>query len=171
VDHLLDATRLETGALQLSFEWCEPDEIAREAVGSAGVDPSTVRLEVPPNLPAIKVDAALLAQALGILLHNAVTHGSGRESPTLRARSEPGTFRFEITDRGAGLPAGKEKDVFAAFQRGPSVPAGGLGLGLSIARRIAELHGGTLDGENRPDGGARFTLSLPLAGEMKLPAA
>ena len=78
-------------------------------------------------------------------------------------------MRFDVADRGPGLPHGKEENLFEKFYRAPTSPTGGLGLGLSIARRLAEIHGGTLTSENRPAGGARFTLRVPIGGELHLP--
>ena len=60
-------------------------------------------------------------------------------------------------------------EVFEKFYRAPGSPTGGIGLGLSIARRLAEAHAGTLTAENRPAGGARFTLRIPIGGELRLP--
>jgi two-component system sensor histidine kinase KdpD len=77
---------------------------------------------------------------------------------------------IDVTDRGPGLPRGDEERVFARFYRAADARPGGLGLGLAIARRLVEVHGGTLTAENRPAGGARFTMRLPIGGEMKLPA-
>ena len=170
VDNFLDASRLESGALTLNLEWCDAHELAHDAVALAGLGLAQVQFDLAPELPAVRADAALVSQVLATLLHNAVTHGTSSEPPVLTARRGDGFLCYEISDRGPGLPHGMEERVFQKFVRGPGVPAGGLGLGLSIARRLAELHGGTLTAENRPAGGARFTLRLPLGDEMKLPA-
>lgn len=77
--------------------------------------------------------------------------------------------RFEIADRGPGLEPGTEERIFEKFFRSSRSPAGGVGLGLSIARHLAEAHAGTLTAENRPAGGARFVLELPIGGELRLP--
>jgi two-component system sensor histidine kinase KdpD len=169
VEHLLNASRLESGALQLNLEWCEPAEIIRDAIDRAGLS-GQIAVEAPADLPTIRVDATLLAQALATLLGNATSHGASPEPPTLTVALEGNVLRFDVADRGPGLPHGDEERLFANFQRGPGVMPGGLGLGLSIARRLAELHRGTLTAENRPAGGARFTLRIPSGGEMKLPA-
>src|SRR5260370_20023583 len=74
VDHLLDATRLESGLLQPMREWCDPAELVREAIAASGLKDADVRINIA-NLPPISVDSRLIQQALGSLLSNAVAHG------------------------------------------------------------------------------------------------
>src|SRR5882762_10279501 len=74
VDHLLDATRLESGLLQPAREWCDPGELLREAVALSGLKESAIKLSVAKDLPTIWVDAHLIEQALGALISNAVAH-------------------------------------------------------------------------------------------------
>jgi two-component system sensor histidine kinase KdpD len=76
---------------------------------------------------------------------------------------------FSVLDRGPGLPAGEEEKIFEKFHRGRGAAPGGLGLGLSIARQLAELHGGAIVAQNRPGGGALFALRLPAGERMQLP--
>jgi two-component system, OmpR family, sensor histidine kinase KdpD len=168
VDHLLDATRIESGMLKPVLEWCDPGELAREARDIAGV-PDSLQLDVAADLPPIRVDPGLIMQALATLIDNAVVHGSSHEPSTLVVRQIGDAVRFEIADRGQGLEPGTEERVFEKFFRSSRSPAGGVGLGLSIARHLAEAHAGTLTAENRPAGGARFVLELPIGGELRLP--
>ena len=121
------------------------------------------------NLPEISVDAGLIEQALVALLTNAATYSPARETVEASVVREEGAVVFAVGDRGAGLAPGEEAKVFQKFYRGPGKPAGGLGLGLSIARQLIEAHDGTITCENRPDGGARFSIRLPLGVAMKLP--
>src|ERR1700704_270418 len=79
VDHLLDATRLESGLLQPVLEWCDPAELVREAVASSGLNDSAVRINIDNGLPAISVDARLIQQALNALLSNAAAHAKSEE--------------------------------------------------------------------------------------------
>lgn len=169
VDHLLDATRIESGMLKPVVEWCDAGELAREACELAAVGERVV-LEIAPELPPLRVDHGLITQALATLVDNATTHGSAREPARLAVVRNGEFIRFEVTDRGAGLAPGMEEKVFEKFFRVPGSPAGGIGLGLSIARRLAEAHRGTLTAGNHPAGGARFILQLPIGGELKLPA-
>jgi len=74
-----------------------------------------------------------------------------------------------VTDRGPGLAPGEETKVFEKFYRGAGKPAGGLGLGLAIAKQLVEVHGGTIRARNRTIGGADFTIRLPVGKPMQLP--
>jgi two-component system sensor histidine kinase KdpD len=170
VEHLLDATRLESGLLKPTLEWCEAAEILEEARTRAGLPAEAVLIDVAPELPPFRADGGLLAQSLATLLGNASSHGASHEPTICRVRQENQQIVFEVTDRGPGVPPGDEEKIFERFARGPGAPPGGLGLGLSIARRLVEAHQGTLTAENRPAGGARFRLHLPIGGEIQMPA-
>jgi two-component system sensor histidine kinase KdpD len=169
VEHLLDATRLESGLLQPSLEWCEAAELLDEARTRAGLSPEALFIDVAPDLPPFRADGGLLAQSLATLFGNASSHGASHEPTVCKVRRDGGEMVFEITDRGPGVPPGDEEKIFERFTRGREAAPGGLGLGLSIARRLVEAHGGTLVAENRPAGGARFLLRLPIGGEFKMP--
>ena len=168
VDHLLDATRIESGMIKPVVEWCDAGELAREACELAASG-ERVHLEIAPELPPLRVDHGLITQTLAALVDNAAIYGSKNEPAILSVRRNGEHIRFEVTDRGAGLTPGMEEKVFEKFSRLPGSPAGGVGLGLSIARHLAEAHRGTLTAENHPAGGARFILQLPIGGELKLP--
>ena len=170
VDHLLDATRLESGLLQPSREWCDPGELVRDAVALAQLEGREVRVSLPADLPPICVDAGLIVQALGTLLGNAAGYSpAGTLIEVIAARVEA-VLVFAVADRGPGLAPGEEEKVFEKFYRGAGKRAGGLGLGLSIARQLVEAHGGTITARNRAEGGARFSIRLPLGEAMTLPA-
>jgi two-component system, OmpR family, sensor histidine kinase KdpD len=169
VDHLLDATRLESGLLQPVREWCEPGELLREAVTLAGLNDGEVKLNIAQKLPTISVDAHLIEQALAALLSNAAAHGKSEQPIEANAMRDDTTLVFAVTDHGPGLAPGEENKVFEKFYRGPGTPAGGLGLGLSIARQLIEIHGGQIVAQNREGGGSRFSIRLPIGQPMQLP--
>jgi two-component system sensor histidine kinase KdpD len=169
VDTLLDATRLESGLLQPVREWCDPGELLREAVRQAGLGKRPVRITIGEDLPHISVDARLIEQALAALFSNSAIYSPPNESIDASAMRDEDTIIFAVADRGPGLAPGEETKVFEKFYRGSGKPAGGLGLGLSIARQLVEAHGGTVTAENRPTGGARFSIRLPLGKPMQLP--
>ena len=170
VDHLLDATRLESGLLQPLREWCDPAELVREAVASSGLKDSVVRINMQNDLPAISVDARLIQQALSALLSNAAAHGGSDKPIEVSAARDGSTLIISVGDRGPGLAPGEENKVFEKFYRGPRTRPGGLGLGLSIARQLVEAHGGELVAQNREGGGARFSIRLPVGEPMRLPS-
>ncbi|HWY50416.1 MAG TPA: sensor histidine kinase KdpD [Chthoniobacterales bacterium] len=170
VDHLLDATRLETGLLQPVREWCEPSELVSEAVALAGLKKQSVKIIIAKNLPTIFVDAHLIEQALGALLSNAAGHGTSDQPIEVSAARDDSMLVFSVADHGPGLAPGEENKVFEKFYRGPGTPAGGLGLGLSIARQLVEAHAGQIVAQNREQiRGARFSIRLPLGEPMQLP--
>jgi two-component system sensor histidine kinase KdpD len=169
VDHLLDATRLESGLLRPIREWCDPTEILREAIARSGLKEDSVKITAAEELPMISVDARLIAQALITLLSNAAAYGKDAGSIEAAVALENSATVFSIADRGMGLSPGEENKIFEKFYRGPATPAGGLGLGLSIARQLIEAHGGEIIARNREGGGALFSIRIPLSEEMRLP--
>jgi len=170
VDHLLDATRLESGLLQPVREWCEPAELVRETVASSGLHDTAVRINIDHDLPAISVDARLIQQALNALLSNAAAHGGSSKPIEVNAARDGAMLIISVADHGPGLASGEENKVFEKFYRGPRTRPGGLGLGLSIARQLVEAHGGQLVAQNREGGGARFSIWLPIGEPMQLPS-
>jgi two-component system, OmpR family, sensor histidine kinase KdpD len=170
VDHLLDATRLESGLLQPVREWCDPAELVREAVAASGLSDNAVRINIAKNLPAISVDSRLIQQALGSLLSNAVAHGKSDQPIEVSAARDDSMLVISVADHGPGLAPGEENKVFEKFYRGPRTRPGGLGLGLSIARQLVEAHGGQIVAQNQENGGARFSIRLPIGETMRLPS-
>jgi two-component system, OmpR family, sensor histidine kinase KdpD len=169
VDHLLDATRLESGLLQPVREWCDPGELVREAIARAGLKEHAVKINIAENLPTISVDARLIQQALGALLSNAAAHGTSDQPIEVSAMRDDSMLVFSVADYGPGLLPGEENKVFEKFYRGTRTAPGGLGLGLSIARQLVEAHAGQIVAQNREQGGARFSIRLPIGEPMRLP--
>jgi two-component system, OmpR family, sensor histidine kinase KdpD len=170
VDHLLDATRLESGLLQPVREWCDPGELLREAVALPGLKEHAVKISVAKDLPVVFVDAHLIEQALAALLSNAAAHGVSNQPIEVSAARDASMVVFSVADHGPGLAPGEENKVFEKFYRGPGTPAGGLGLGLSIARQLVEAHSGQIVAQNRAEGGSRFSIRLPIGEPMQLPS-
>lgn len=105
-------------------------------------------------------DADALGRAIRALLDNAFRHGSPPIGITVTSRDS--RVQLEVRDAGPGLPAGSEERVFDRFYRADPARSGeGTGIGLSIARAIAEAHGGTIRAGNADGGGAVFTIELP----------
>jgi len=170
VDHLLDATRLESGLLQPMREWCDPGELLREAVTRSGLKGDAVKITITKDLPMISVDARLIEQALVTLLSNAAAHGTSDQPIQVSAARDDSMLVFSVADHGPGLVPGEENKVFEKFYRRPGTAPGGLGLGLPIARQLVEAHAGQIVAQNREEGGARFSIRLPIDESMRLPS-
>ena len=111
---------------------------------------------------ALRADPQRLTQALVNLLQNAADHAKGDETVRFGVRAEPSSWLFEVADDGGGVPPGDEQAVFEPFSTGSSRGVkGGMGLGLSIVRGIAQAHGGQCGVVNRPGQGATFWIRLP----------
>lgn len=166
VENLLDMSRLESGRLRLKRDWCDISDIIGVAVKRLEqcfeVRPLTIRLA--PQIALIQVDFGLIEQVLINLLDNACHYTPEGTAVLIEARYQDDWLEIVIADRGAGIPEADLERIFDKFYRVPGTAAGGTGLGLSISRGLIEAHGGTLIAENRPDGGARFILRLPVNG-------
>jgi len=121
-----------------------------------------VELRLPPTLQLVKLDFRLMEQALTNLLHNAAVHTPPKTPVEVRVSIADGDLTIAIADRGPGLPAEALPRVFDKFYRAPGASTGGTGLGLSIVKGFVEAHNGRIEAENRPGGGAAFTITLPV---------
>ena len=170
VSNLLDMTRLDSGTVTPKREWIPLEEIVGAALSRMEklLGRRAVATSIPADFPLLSVDPVLLEQLFVNLLENAVRY-AGAESPIeIRAEQEGGSLVIEVADGGPGIPAGMEERIFERFQRGTHAGVVGAGLGLPIARAIAEVHGGRLTAANRPGGGAAFRLTLPLVKQPPL---
>lgn len=164
VGNLLDMTRLQSGGLVPRREWVPLEELVGAVLTrfEAALEGRQVRTELPAELPMIAVDPLLCEQLLVNLVENALKYTPAGTPLEFVAHYAGGRVELELRDRGPGLPPGDEERLFEKFARGAHGGASGAGLGLAIARGIAEAHGGTLRASNRAEGGAVFALSLPV---------
>jgi two-component system, OmpR family, sensor kinase len=165
VGKLLASSRLDFEALDLQV-LCARD-VALRSLERAGL-PEQLLTDSSDDA-TIRGDATLLSRALGNLLENAQHHAGAVESLTLRVTESH--VCLGVADRGPGLSEEVLAHGFDPFYRGAtdgqSASRGALGLGLSLVRRIARAHGGDATIENRPDGGALSTLSIPRHGHAE----
>jgi two-component system, OmpR family, sensor histidine kinase KdpD len=171
LENLLDMTRLESGQLRLHLEWCDVNDLISGALNRASADLAghQVIRDVAANLPLVRMDLPLMEQALYNLLHNAAVHTPAGTRVRTTARVEGDQLLIAVGDRGPGLPPADLQRVFEKFYRAPGAPVGGVGLGLSVTKGLVEAHGGAITAENRANGGARFTIRLPLAEPPSMP--
>ncbi len=164
VSNLLDMTRLDSGAVEPKREWVPLIEVIGSALTrlERRLTGRTVTTAIGDDVPLLSVDPVLIEQLFVNLLENAAKYTPPGSEIDVRAAREGGTLVVDVGDRGPGIPAGDEERVFERFHRGEHTGVRGVGLGLPIARAIAQAHGGRLVAANRPGGGAVFRLTLPL---------
>jgi two-component system sensor histidine kinase KdpD len=174
VNNLLDMARLQSGAVRLNRQWQPIEEVVGTALQSLqpALSSHQLQLQIPPGLPLLHLDAALMERVLGNLLENALKYTPSGSTLSISAELAPaaGQLKLRVSDNGPGLPPGREEQLFAKFSRGEresSTP--GVGLGLAICRAIVQAHGGEIHAENLPGGGASFVISLPLGDPPALP--
>jgi two-component system sensor histidine kinase KdpD len=167
VGNLLDQTRLESGALQPRLDWCDARDLINAALEATrdALDGHPLECVVPDDMPPLRADFALTEQSLANLLLNASRHTPDGTPVFVAAGIERGGKRvyFTVADQGPGFPLEMRARLFQKFERGDAARAGGLGLGLSIARGFVVAQGGEIMVGANPGGGAVFTIYLPHA--------
>lgn len=164
VDNLLEMAKLEAGRVSLRKDWQSLQELAGSALQALApaLRDRSVEIAIGADVPLVHCDAVLVERVLVNLVENAVKYTPERSPIRIAARRAGDTVEVTVEDRGPGLPAGREEAIFDKFARGaPESGLPGVGLGLSICRAIVKAHGGTIRGENREGGGARFVFGLP----------
>ncbi|WP_186511237.1 sensor histidine kinase [Caenimonas sedimenti] len=168
MSHLLDLTRMEEGAVQVSPEWCPADDLVAEVLLSFGdrLGRHVVDVDAAPDA-VVWCDARLVEQALSNMVDNALRCTPAGGVIRIRVKTQETQWWLSVSDTGPGLPPGATEDVFRKFYRGQAEPAGtGFGLGLAICAAVARLHGGSIAAHN--EGGAVFTMRLPQPQRLPL---
>ncbi len=172
ISDVLDLAKIEAGRMELScFEYLVPEVVESVA---ATVRPLAeqkglrLAVEVELGLPEGYGDAQRIRQALLNLAGNAVKFTEAGEI-WIRARRQDGTFLFQVADTGAGVPGEVLERIFEPFRQADASVTrehGGVGLGLSIAKRFVEMHGGRIWAESTPGRGSLFAFRIPIRVEQ-----
>lgn len=173
VDDLLFVARREAGEAPLRLTRVALGEVLERTVAVAGQlapDPVlTLQGDGDALATVVEVDRGRLHQLLMVLLDNALRYSPGGGTVKVEARRAGPEVTLAVSDSGIGIPAADLPHVFDRFVRGSNATPGGTGLGLPVAKAIAEAHGGTLSIESREGRGTRVTLALPVAKEGATP--
>lgn len=163
IANLLDMSRVQTGALQPYLQPAAVDEIAPLALhGMPGS--SSVRLDIPEELPLVLTDPGLLERALANLVSNALRFSPRDRPAELVARCSDGRVEIVVRDHGPGVAPADRERIFEPFQRlGDQSASTGVGLGLAVARGFVESVGGGITASETPGGGLTMAISLPSA--------
>jgi signal transduction histidine kinase len=167
VDELLDLAKVETGTLELEAGRVDLAGLLGGSLAlfeeQAGRQSISLALDVSPGLGVIEADPRKLKQVMFNLLANAVRFTPSGGRVVLGARRAGGRVRISVSDTGPGIAPEEREAIFEEFRQGSAGDdAGGTGLGLPLARRLVELHGGRLYVESESGRGSIFTVDLPV---------
>ena len=175
VDDLLDLSRIQSGRLELAWGTAAPHDLVgavldkhRSEASAAGIELAS---QAGEHLPPVRVDRERVELVLSNLVANALKYTPRGGSVDVTAVEGEGSVRFEVKDSGSGIAPEHHERIFEKFFRVPGAPAGGVGLGLYLAREIVEAHGGRLGVESAPGLGSRFWFTVPRVGAARSAAA
>jgi two-component system sensor histidine kinase KdpD len=170
VRNLLAITRVDAGALELRRDWIDLREIVDRVVSAVRRRnaPQRITIEMPSDLPLVRADAALVEQAIGNIVANALVHTSRDTHIVIDAEKEATRVAIRVTDDGPGIAPDILSNIFDRFSKGDGGDilrdrGAGVGLGLAIAKGIMDAHGGSIEADSPVDGrpGARFVMIFP----------
>lgn len=164
VENLLDASRLEAGAVSVTTEPVGLDEVVgRVVLALSDPDRARVRVDLPEGLPDALADAGLTERVVANVLDNALRHTPRGTVVNVRGVGYEHTVVCEIVDHGLGVPERDRERLFTPFQRLGDRAVGGIGLGLTVAKGFAEAMGASLTPHTTHAGGLTIRLTLPRA--------
>jgi CheY-like chemotaxis protein len=169
VDDLLDVSRITRGKIQLQKAACELAPIVQAAIETSRPEIEAGRHELAVTFPAepimLDADATRLAQVFSNLLNNAAKYTPPGGRIAIEAERAGASATVRVTDTGIGIPSDMLSGIFDMFtqvDRSIEKTHGGLGIGLTLAKRLIEMHGGTIAASSDgPGTGSEFTVSLP----------
>jgi len=175
VNNLLEMARIEAGELRLAKEWTLVSEVFGNVVErcSPVLVHHTALANVDDQMPLVKIDSRLIAEALVNIVENAAKYCPARAEIKLEARKQDDDLLINVTDNGPGIAPQELDRVFDKFYRSPSVTessAAGTGMGLAIARGIIVAHGGRVWAESSKGHGTIITLAIPVESKSAEPA-
>ncbi|MEE8354098.1 MAG: ATP-binding protein [Dehalococcoidales bacterium] len=170
VDDLQELSLAEAGELRLN---CQDEDVAglvSQAVAARQTRATSkgihLSADLTEGLPAVHIDSYRISQVLRNLLENAVTHTPEGGSVSVAAREVNGRVEVSVSDTGEGIPPEDLPNIFERFyrvDRSRTRATGGSGLGLTIARRLVEAHGGRIEAQSELGRGSCFTFTVPIA--------
>jgi signal transduction histidine kinase len=170
LDELRELSRIASGKLQLRMEKTSLAEIIQSAIKTCQADLNAAQQQLSFNLPGesvqVEADIALLVQAFAKLLHNAAKYSEPGGRVTVRSEVGKGVVKVHVIDTGIGIESSKLHEIFDLYRQlnDPQAPkSGGLGIGLTVAKEIILLHGGTIEAKSEGAGkGCDFLVTLPV---------
>jgi signal transduction histidine kinase len=168
IDELLDLARGEIGMLQLNPEPVDPllllQSIANAEMSVALYNKQTMNVDLPSSLPTVWADEVRFRQVVLNLMNNAFKFTPSGGEITLRAKAESANLIIEVQDTGFGISPEEQEQLFEPYHRlaGERERLSGLGLGLSLAKKLVELHGGKIWVKSEKGKGSTFGFYIPI---------
>ncbi len=169
IGNLLDLSRLKAGALIAHQAATDLGEVI-PATLAALPDPGRARWTIDPDARMVHTDAGLLDRILGNIAENALRYQSADTPLTVHASRVADRVEVRVTDDGPGVPTDELERIFQPFQRQGDSSGTGIGLGLAVARGLAEAMGGRVSAEPTPGGGLTLVIALPTRHGQEIPA-
>jgi two-component system, OmpR family, phosphate regulon sensor histidine kinase PhoR len=167
IQDLTDSLRLESGQLQLTRQPVDLRALTSEllARSAEAMEVARVKVEIPEDLPPVDADPDRLERILTNLISNSLKYSPPESEAVIRAQRLNGKVSVSVSDRGRGIPPEDLPHIFERFyQTKGARMGGGLGLGLSITKKLVEAHGGRIQVQSEVNRGTTFTFTLPLEG-------
>lgn len=166
ITNLLDESRIEAGAIKLSRQPAEVQDLVGATLEQlkTRIGARSIKIDIPFETPFVSVDFGLIVQTLANIVDNGLKYSPADSPIEIRARQAGQELCIQIADHGIGIPEQDLPRIFDKFyriKRPDNVT--GTGLGLSISKGIVEVHGGHIKAENNPGGGTIITLTLPIS--------
>lgn len=165
VDELMEGVRVDSGEFELDIQGCDIRVLLREVVAEAEVpDEVKVRVRVASGMPPLKCDRERIKRVFANLVSNAVKYSPDGGVVRVSARRAKDGVEIRVSDEGRGIPEGHLPRLFERFSRVPGKPVRGrkgFGMGLFIAQRVVQAHGGSIHAKSAPGKGTAFTVQLP----------
>jgi two-component system sensor histidine kinase KdpD len=170
VGHLLDASRVQVGAVHVFYRPIGVDEVVTSALSGLGSGVDRITVDISESLPEIQTDPDLLERVIANLVENALAWSPAEQTVRITAGEVAGRIDLRISDRGPGIPLEARDTVFQPFSRlGDSANREGVGLGLAVARGLLEAMGNELVIEDTPGGGTTVVIALKVAAPIDAP--
>jgi two-component system sensor histidine kinase KdpD len=163
IENLLNMSRIETGRISAKMDWCDVHDLAFSVSTSLRneLKPFQLSVIIPPDMPLVSIDFGLIENVIHNLLLNATQHAPEGSQIRLKFFYDQDNLNIHVMDRGKGFDKYELNSVFDKFYRGKGSGTGGTGLGLSIVKGFVQAHNGSVQAENRKNGGALVKISIP----------
>lgn len=175
IENLLDMNRIHSGVITLKREWHDIHDLVGVALQRLGknLENHHVKVDISTDVPLIEMDFRLMEHVLSNILLNATQYSSAGADIDITCKTDRQSVRICVENGGSEIADDQLSKIFDKFYRIPGTPSGGVGLGLSIAKNIVELHKGAILAENVVDQSVenrvRFSITLPLGKAPGVP--